>query len=196
LTLVELIAALTVFALLVAVLTGLFRTSVLASEKVERNAERLDEMRHAHRFLRGAIEAARPVRWSINNRAVVAFDGDERELRFVSTLPPWPGRGGLAELGLRLDGRQLVLVRVPSAGEQQGFTAGGERDVLVGGVRAIRFAYFGREPGARQPGWHSSWRDRGVLPDLVRLDVEYDEAAGPSWPSLVVRPMLDPAPRS
>ncbi len=196
LTLVELMAALTVLALLVVVLTGMFRTSVFASEKVERHAERLDEMRHAHRFLRGAIEAARPLRWSVNNRTVVAFEGDERELRFVSTLPPWPGRGGLAELGVRVDGRELVLVRAPTAGEQAGFAANGERDVLAGGVRSIRFAYFGREPGAREPRWHRSWRERGVLPDLVRLDVEYDEAGGPAWPSLIVRPMLDPAPRS
>lgn len=197
LTLIELVTALSVLALLAAVLTGVVRTGLFGGDRVERTAERLDDLRQVQRFLRQAIELARPLRWSIDNRSLAAFEGDELTLSFVATLPPWPGRGGNALVRLRLDGDRLVIDRRPTAGESAGFSFAttDERDVLLQGVAGVRFAYFGRDANAREGRWHRTWRDRHVLPDLVRLDIAYRDRAGPPWPSLVVRPQLDPAPR-
>lgn len=197
LTLVELLVALTVLSLIVVVLTSLFRFGVVGAERIDGRVDRLDQTRHAQAFLRQAIEAARPVRWGADQRVRAAFEGDERELRFIGVLPPWPGRGGLYQFRLRQEQDRLLIDRVPTAGETEGFSfsAATEAETLGRGIASVRLSYFGRDPRTRERGWSAAWRDRGDLPELVRIDVDFVDRRGPMWPTLAIHPYIDPAPR-
>ena len=63
--------------------------------------------------------------------------------------------------------------------------------MLAEGVSAVRFGYFGRDPGSADavaPTWRDRWDDPQRLPDLIRVDVT--AADGTPWPTLVVEPRI------
>jgi general secretion pathway protein J len=196
-TLVELVVALALLALIVGALAGALGTGLNASAAVEARAGASETLRVAQTALRRHLGQARPAVWRAGAREQIAFAGDAAAVGFVAPMPPWPGSGGfyLVRVGLedRPEGRALVLRRVPTAGERSdfGFAGGSEATVLAEGVAAIRWSYFGVEDGARAPAWRADWRGQRHLPRLVRLDLQFRDSAAPAWPPLVIALKLD-----
>jgi type II secretory pathway pseudopilin PulG len=200
-TLMELVVALGLLALLVATLAGALGVTVRGTAAMDARAAQGETMRIAQETLRRYLAQARPVRWRIGQREQVGFSGEAEALGFVAIMPPWPGEGGtyLVRLLLRESsyGKALVLQRQPTAGEQVGFGfgAGADETVLVDGVLASRFTYYGLDPGVRRMQWRTEWRAQPGLPKLVRLDLQLADPAAPPWPPLVVALPLEPEPR-
>lgn len=195
-TLVELVVALALLALLVAALATALGISARGSVLVETRAEQGEALRIAQSTLRRYLSQARPVRTLVNQRDQVVFAGVPDGLGFIAVMPPWPGGGGLYVVRIALEdaaggGRALVLTRQPTAGEGAALDAGAERAVLVQGVAALRWSYFGVDEGARQGSWRSDWRGRNELPKLVRLELQYADPRMPAWPPLIVGLPLD-----
>jgi general secretion pathway protein J len=194
-TLLELIIALSLLALMAAVLVGSVSLSARSWDGGEAKAVEISEMRQTQQFLREQISALYPQRVRKAVDLPLMFVGDRDEIRYAATLPPRVIGGGVYFFRLALardaNAGELVLERLvpePDAAVLPAFDTP-ERSILARGIAELRIGYFGREPNAvatDEPRWHDRWDDTQRLPDLVRIDVKPER--GPPWPTLVVEP--------
>lgn len=183
-TLLELLVALTILALVVAVGTLGLRVVTRGIERRDATSAQVAAEMQALELLRGQLGRALPLDWGPQGRFLVAFEGDADRLRFVNAQPAYQPSSGLVMWELALadggrGGRRLIVRRVPTGPERAGFgrLAEAEGRELLRVPAGWRFDYFG--PIGRQPqdlGWVASWRDAPALPLAVRLAGDAGEA--------------------
>lgn len=198
-TLVELLVALTLLALLAAVLSGSLRLVGRSWQGGENKVMQVDEMRQTQAFLRAQIASALPKRLPKGVDTPLLFAGTAEELDYVAPLPERVVEGGtlLFRLTAVKDGDRnpLVLQRMyidPDMIDMPNF-ADAERTILAEHIADIKFGYFGRDPDAADsetPTWRDHWDDRQRMPLLIRIDVHPEN--GPAWPTLVTEPRRAP----
>jgi general secretion pathway protein J len=199
-TLLELIIALSLLALMAAVLAGSVSLSARSWDGGEAKAADVSEMRQAQEFLRGQMVALYPQRIRKAVDLPLMFAGEREEILYAAALPPRVIEGGVYFFRLSLSRGDngaglLVLERVvpePDAAALPGFDKA-ERSILARGIAELRIGYFGRDPGAAvtdEPRWRDRWEDTQRLPDLVRIEVKPER--GLPWPTLVVEPRRGP----
>ncbi len=193
-TLIELLVAMTLLALMSAVLFGGLRLGGSAAARVEAQAESLEDLRLVQSFLRRQLTSAQPVIWIVNREPAVAFDGRSDGVDFIGELPAHLATGGRQAVRLQAgSGGELSLTWHPLGGNEQAFAfEDGRRHRLADGLGKLRFDYFGQRPIDSPAQWHDTWQGADGLPELIRVRNEDDE---PSWPELIVAPRLDPGLR-
>jgi general secretion pathway protein J len=191
-TLLELLVAMTLLALLMAALAGGLRFGGRAFEAGELRVDHLERVLVTHGFLRRQLGAAWPL-WDeeAGDGGAVLFEGEADSLRFVAFLPEHLGGGEMHLLVLREERgplrRDLVLDWEPLRAE----LAPPHTAVLLEDVAEVRFAFRGlRELETAAPPWRERWRDMSALPELVRLSVRFPDGDRRSFPDLVIRPAL------
>lgn len=201
-TLVELVAALTLFALLTAIAFGIMGSATRAAASGERLADSVERVRVAQEFLRRQIALALPLAFASDpaSGAPVIFEGDSRELRFVAQMPGHLGEGGPRRQLIRLerDGRAMALVfrHLPlHPAEEDSRIEDTEPVVLLAGIRDGGFRYRGLD-GAAEPGeWRDRWEESAQPPVWVELQLELDpEVHRTIWPPLLVALQIDGVP--
>lgn len=114
-TLVELLIALAMVALIALLLFSGLRLGSRAWEGVDASAERTGAMRLANEFLARTLTQVRPATLVVDEEEVSVFAGDEERLEFVAPLSDHVGVPGVYILRLGLEGsgkrRDLVLTR-------------------------------------------------------------------------------------
>ena len=195
-TLVELLVGLTLLGFIMVAVIGGLRIALIGADRVTERAANGDVLRGVHAFLRDHLQAARPIRWTLDDgRSVLAFEGKQDRLRFVADMPSYPGIGGLYELTLEHQERDLLLARLLTDGRAPGFTRDDAvTEVIADDVGVLRFAYFGRVGGRGVPEWHDTWSDARTLPDLIRVEISRGSSAR-NWPTIIVAPRLGEQPR-
>ena len=198
-TLIELIIALVLLALIASLMFGSLSMAARSWDGGEAKAAEVSSMRQAQAFLREQIESELPLRIRKAAELPLMFAGERDEMRYAAALPPRVLEGGAQffRLAVMRDGEksQLVLERTipdPAATQNPEFTAA-EHTVLADGIAELRVSYFGRDPNAADvdaPTWRDRWEDRQRLPLLIRIDVK--PVKGMPWPTLVVEPRRAP----
>jgi general secretion pathway protein J len=191
-TLIELVLALVLLAGMLAMAWGGFSFALRAWEAGEANGTRTSDMRLAESFLRREITEIFPMRWKDPMTLKFAFEGDRERLRFVSARPPGITAPGLALVGLEVqegDDRSVSLVMRRAAPDDDAKDFGplenAEATVLIPGLKAVEFSYFGSDNDVNQPRWSDSWSEPGRMPLMVR--VRLTGADGTPLPELVAR---------
>ncbi len=198
-TLIELIAALVLLALMSSVIYSALSLAGRAWDGGEAKATQVSEMRQAHEFLREELAAQFPLRLKKAVDLPLMFVGERDELRYTASLPTRVAEGGVLYFRLALarvdDHTQLIVERLlpdPQATQNPDFQ-NVEHSVLAADIAELKISYFGRDPGAvftDPPSWRDRWDDRQRLPLLVKIDVQPKQ--GPAWPTLVVEPRRAP----
>ena len=198
-TLIELIIALVLLALIASLMFGSLSMAARSWDGGEAKAAEVSSMRQAQAFLREQIESELPLRIRKAAELPLMFAGERDEMRYAAALPPRVLEGGAQffRLAVMRNGEksQLVLERTipdPAATQNPEFTAA-EHTVLADGIAELRVSYFGRDPNAADvdaPTWRDRWEDRQRLPLLIRIDVK--PVKGMPWPTLVVEPRRAP----
>ena len=198
-TLLELIVALVLLALLSGVLFGALRLAGRSTDGGEAKAVASASMRLAQQFLRANLEAQHPLRMRKIVDWPLLFSGTNEEMRYTARLPSRVAGGGVwfYRLVVRSDlpHSPLVVERtIPdvSADAIPGFD-NAERSILAENIASLRIGYFGRDPDAASsvaPSWHDQWNDTQRLPMMIRIDVTPKDA--PAWPTLYVAPHESP----
>jgi general secretion pathway protein J len=200
-TLIELLIALSLFALMSAVLFGSLRLAGRTWDAGEAKAESTSGMRLAGDYLRSQLAAQHPQRMRKLNEFPLLFGGTGDEVRFAAPVPGRVGVGGMWYYRLAVvesagKGRSaLVLERmVPDVNATSLPDFGSaERSILADDIASIKIGYLGRDRGSSldiAPTWRDRWDDPQLLPLLLRVDVA--PRVGPAWPPLVVAPREAP----
>jgi general secretion pathway protein J len=193
-TLVEMLIALVLMALVAGVLFGSLRLAGRSWEVGEQRLEDGANARAAQQFLRAHLAQQYPLRMRRDAERPLFFAGERDSIRFASVLPDRVVAGGtlLLRVSLIRDGQRsdLVLERaIPDGPVTPDFAFDrAERSILAADVEKVRIAYFGQESDTEEPRWLDRWSDAQRMPRLIRLDI--DPRRGAPWPSLVVEPRL------
>lgn len=200
-TLLELMIALFLLALMSSILFGTLRLAARSTDAGEAKVEATSGMRLTQDYLRTQLAAQHPQRMRKIAEAPLLFVGERDEMRYTAALPGRIGGGGIWYFRLRAvdsaDGKGRVLVQERmqpdvSAVQMPTFDDA-QRSILAEHVKDVRFSYFGRETGATfetEPAWRDRWDDPQNLPQMIRADVE--PISGPAWPPLYVAPRDGP----
>ncbi len=200
-TLVELLIAISLLALMSAVLFGSLNLAGRSWDAGEAKAEASANMRLASEYLRTQLSAQHPQRMRKRLEFPLLFAGERDEVRYAAALPGRVGLGGIWYYRVAVvpmadkDTQALVLERVIpdlDATAAPTFTDA-ERSVLVDDVKALKFSYYGLDPGSSPemtPTWRDRWDNAQQLPLLIRMEVA--PRKGEPWPAVVIAPRTAP----
>lgn len=191
-SLLEVLAALALLAILLLGVYSGVRSTTLATGHGSAAIARLDEVRGAREFLRRQLASATALPWTFVGASVpLVFEGDARHMRFVSTLPGYLGKLGPQVIEVVLadaegEGQELQAHFEPLPNSQSKVTEGAQ-DVLLSRVHALRLRYAARGSAT----WQDRWTEPMVLPGTVEISLVPEEGET-AWPPLVVAVRQDP----
>ena len=186
-SLLELLVALALLAVLAVMLTGAlqFGTNVWRHKEVRRDGA---DLVAAYRTLENNIERALPIpeRIAGTNDAFMAFDGTVDEVRFVVANPGHIGRLGDTVLRLAIEtrnGTQFLGISWAPYDPKIGLMVEtfNETLILLPDVRSISLRYFGASSNDPVVRWSDEWQRQATLPQLVGIDLEDAEERRRSW---------------
>ena len=189
-TLLEVLVAVAVLAILVLALNSAARFGLVAWQTQGRHTSRLGDLDPVNRVLRRLIAAADP--GTATDPA--AIQGSAHSLAFRAELPDAPGALPVrhADVALGVDhAEHLVLRWTPHAHViQLGPPPPAHEEVLLDRVRRVDFSYWA--PGIEGSVWPDSWK-RPQPPALVRIHIVFPDGNRRLWPDLVIAPMRSQA---
>jgi general secretion pathway protein J len=202
-TLIEVILALTIFALMSTVLYGAFSLGHSAVEKSQRSFENNQKLRAVDELLGSYIRSAYPYRASPQDAALL-FAGEEAELTFISSFSLAMGGRGMAKVRVFWEGdekRAGVLgveeetpVRVLSEEGNEGHEGLRNGLVVREGVKEFRITYL--DPQSEEEKWEERWdaKERNTLPRAIRLHYLTKEGREVQWVFPVMMSLLAQRP--
>ncbi|HEX7339324.1 MAG TPA: prepilin-type N-terminal cleavage/methylation domain-containing protein [Rhodanobacteraceae bacterium] len=185
-TLLEIIAALALLALLMLGVYGGIRTLTGSVHRGRDAVARLDTRRGAEQFLRRNLAQVRPIPWArLDNGRAVVFVGASQAMRFVAPLPGFLGRLGpqLQTLKLVPDGHgqfnlEAAFALLPPDGSApQPF---GPPQRLLAHITSGQFAYRGFDIRRKDTGWSDNWTHSSRLPALVEIHLKTAQGTLPT----------------
>lgn len=199
LTLIEMVMAMTLLALLMSMVYGGLRVAMRANDAARERSELVNEVRVAQRLLRRQLRAALPVRGNApgaDGELARVFDGSSQRMRFVGPMPGYLG-GGVHVQEIWLEGepgdeRMMFRHRLAHPDSTPGDGDEGREPVLlIDGLADARFSYLDldlREANERR--WRDEWEPAARFPSLVRVHASRSRRALVPWPTLVVAPRV------
>jgi general secretion pathway protein J len=181
-TLIEVVLALTIFALMGTILYGALFLGQSALEKSQGSFEKNQKLRSFGDLLGSYVRSMYPYRLSPQDPSFY-FAGEETQLTFVSSYSLAMGGKGMAKIQLSVAStdkgeetlrlEEVVPVRVDDESEESGQH---NSLVLQEGAREFRLAYL--NPQGEEEKWEEKWngREQKTLPRAVRIS--YRTAAG------------------
>lgn len=172
-SLIEVIVAFVVLALVLAAATGALKTIGDGFGTGIERSRALSDMALARDVLRRQTARAVP----LNDGTQYLFQGTPTTVAFVIAEPPAPGRGGFAAAKFVIEtspaGQRLVYMQRPFPGGPE------HRSVLAEGPYGFRLAYLEGRIGA-PPRWREDWHEPRALPLLIRLEMSVDGSVMPA----------------
>jgi general secretion pathway protein J len=200
-TLLELLVAMTLLALLLSAAYGGLRTGSRAWTTGEARAEQNERLRVVQSFIRRQVSQTYPLIWTHQGKRTLWFRGSPTTLDFAAVLASRALDDGLAFLRLEFKegkkGLDLTLSCKLANGDdlQKAFEVKAPDEcrrvrVLVSGLSEGHFDYWGRPTGPssvnqREPRWTEKWNSRESLPRLIRVSFTADKKQG-LWPQMLI----------
>jgi prepilin-type N-terminal cleavage/methylation domain-containing protein len=186
-TLIEVVLAITIFALMGGVLYGAFSLGHTAVEKSAASFNRNQKTRSIGDLLATYIRSGYPYRGSIQEQAIF-FEGEHESVTFVSAYSHAMGGRGMAKIAIEKEdadnGRALVRL-AETAPVRVGGDAGdgGQRQslVILEGIRDFQLAYL--DAVGEKEIWEERWvgNERRRLPRALRMSFIDAEGTEVRW---------------
>jgi general secretion pathway protein J len=178
LTMIELILALVILVLLTGFLAGGLTLGRRAFS-ADRQAQVEDETDAAIQAITAVVGSALPA-WSgaEGQSHWIVFDGRSESISFVGLSQGSALRGGRYKIGLKRTGTDLVMEVIPADPypAMNHPTAENLSVTVLKGVRNIHFSYYGKMTQAGEPTWRTEWLRAELLPELVSVQVDFDDS--------------------
>lgn len=188
-TLLEIMVALVVLALLMVGLAQGVRTGLAMWHAQTRRLGRTADLDAVERLLRGllsTVPSPLALRFTGATGAADAIAGSAERVSFTGMMPTGLGGSRRAHMVLERAGSRLVLAWTPAPHAiPAGPAPAPTETALLGGVRRLDIAYWGRLVPNRPPAWQSRWT--GALPpELIRVRLVFAKGDPRRWPDLIV----------
>ncbi|MDX1568905.1 MAG: prepilin-type N-terminal cleavage/methylation domain-containing protein [Xanthomonadales bacterium] len=202
-TLVEMLLAMTLVALILGMAYSGLRTSAKAVERGDDLLDRSNRLRIVHQFVRAQLRSVMPLQIPPENdfdeEILTYFEGDESSLHFAGPMPGYLSNGGPHEQRLYFDrgpdgNLELLFDHAPLLRDEE-WPEQEEREpvVLLSGIREGHFEYLALDEEGEPDEWQAEWEEPTTIPLMVRIAVEMEPFTRQTWPVLEVRPVLDAA---
>lgn len=200
-TLIEVMLAISLVALIMALAYGGFRSSIRATASGEQLIEETNRLRITHQFVRTQLSQALSlvIEEDEGEGQMIRFEGETQRVRFVAPMPGYLGFGGpyVQQLSLEraADGFDLVFNFALLNGYEPGDLDNDDGVVLLQGLASGGFFFLGPDEEDQSPVWSDFWESVGELPDAVGLSLDLGRDNGLAWPELVTPLRVDSAPQ-
>ena len=198
-TLLEVMLAIVLLALLLAGTWGAIRTAVHAIHSGESAIDRTNRLRVAQEFMRHQISRILPLAFgqdeSTNTNFV--FEGDAGSMRFVAPMPGYLSKGGPYVQTLRFassgGGKALLFTDSMLNGFDLAEQKSSEREpaILLDQIKDGHFEYRTLDDQGELTDWSEQWDDPSVTPVMVRVVIEMRPEARVVFPEMEIPLMLD-----
>jgi general secretion pathway protein J len=198
-SLVELLLAMTLMSMLLALAYGGLRAATRAADKGQAILADSGRIRMAHQFVRKQLNQMAPLVFaeSEDQQERSVFAGASNKIRYVAPMPGYLGFGGpqVQELAIVSgeDGEELVLSHALLQGFEEDKLYLRDPIVLLKKIEFAEFSFLGRDETGELAGWTNQWEQVGLLPDAVSLDIEFTEDVYIQWPLLNASVRVDPS---
>ena len=195
-TLVEIVLAIMLLGIMMLLLYSGLTFALRGWDSAGTRGQLVTDRRLGENFLRREVMEVFPMRWTDPFVYKIAFSGEAKRLRFVSSRPPGATLGGLALVSVEMEtdprthhGRLVMRRAMPdeAANDFSPLDHVDERTVLVEDVADASFSYFGAETEFAEPKWEDNWTFQ-KLPFLVRLRLTGTD--GVPLPEMILRVAL------
>ncbi|MEO8672534.1 MAG: prepilin-type N-terminal cleavage/methylation domain-containing protein [Tahibacter sp.] len=198
-TLLEVMLAITLLAILLAAAMGGVRAATRALHSGEAAIDRMNRLRVAQEFTRHELSRSLPLAFGQEKGTGVnfVFQGERDFLRFVAPMPGHLSHGGpyvqSLELARGRNGMQLLFTHQMLNGFD--LDKLNKRDlepvVLMDGIRSGRFLYRKLDDKGELGKWEDDWDNPGALPLMVRLELSMTAESNSVWPTMDIPLLLD-----
>ena len=204
-TLVEVLLALSLMSMLLALAYGGLRASTRAADKGQAILEDSSRIRMAHQFVRRQFSQMIPLGFDQSEDGTpngsedgrIVFEGDAKRVRYVAPMPGYLGFGGPQVQELEIisgdDGDQLVLSHALLQNFEEENLYERAPILLMEKIQSAEFQFLGRDETGELAGWVNSWEATGILPEAVSLEIEFTEDVYIEWPLLTASVRIDPS---
>lgn len=189
-TLLEVLIAITLLALLIAMAFGTLRGAIGITHSGERVVTWTNQTRTVQEFLRRQLSHAMAIPFErmedVGENLVFVADRDT--LRFVAPMPGHLANGGPHVQWITVSGGELLFDHAQLNGyDPDDPKANNPREpvLLMAGIASAHFEYRGLDENGELGEWSRDWDNVQQLPLLVRLDVEFEQE-GRVWPDLEI----------
>lgn len=178
-TLVEILIALAILAVIVASTFTIFRSSSKSWQKGETRSERYYNARIAMGKM--CMEISQAV---ISEGSLSKFIGEKEEIKFVSFVSTAAGIFELAEIEYWLGKDRKLLMRNEDVDPDYDFSTEDYSDILAEGISELEFSYY---DGLK---WSDTWNSdaatedtetqepQGILPKAVKIKIKVEDKKG------------------
>jgi general secretion pathway protein J len=212
-TLIEVLIAMTLLSLMVALLFGSLRICAQSWEQGENKIAEVSEVAVVYNFFQKHLASATPL-WNDfiagdevgsanqpetgaaadsgadteNLNKTFSFQGRKNALQFVSVFPASVGRAGMQLFSIEQqqeDNEQVLKVTLtPFFPLAEGEEWNQEEVVLLRHVSDFELSYFGAVENTDKYEWQDQWLKKDVHPQLVKININTTD--GVYWPEMVI----------
>lgn len=201
-TLIELIAAITLLAVLTTILMGTVRGAERSTSAANDAVERTEQYARTQAFLREHMSGVLPMRWRREVSQPLKFIGNASNVTYFAPVTSQIAEGGVMWWQLAVAKSQLksqlVLRRRPSDPEEKAvpdLSSSEQPIVLADNIESLSMTYFdaGDDPLTNPDAgfWRDSWDENARMPSIIAIRVT--ESGGKRWPDLYVPVKLSQA---
>jgi prepilin-type N-terminal cleavage/methylation domain-containing protein len=188
-TLLELLVAMTLFALLSLVLVAGMHIGVRIGDKSESANVNQTAIHAAQRLLARDLEHLYPAFLAPSaTEGFVDFDGTATQMRFLTTAGEDSGLLKRVTVWGAPQGKELAM-QYASVLELMPRARAVPKTILHH-LASLSFSYFGADDRSHPPTWRNVWQRRRSAPLLIRVRAEFVGAGPARWPDLVVQPRV------
>ena len=188
-TLVEILVAITLLALVMVALGAALRGMVQTENRVSDRLTRVDDFRTGSGFLKsiaGRVWAQKALSVQGQAQAAFFFQGGPAGMAWVGVMPPRDGAGGRYFFRLApksVEGRSALVIRFIPWSDLPGFPDWSKSDARVLATDLTDFSISYEDDQSEPRQWGPAWPFPDRLPGRVNIKVT---TASSGWPDLVL----------
>ncbi|WGS84623.1 prepilin-type N-terminal cleavage/methylation domain-containing protein [Methylomonas sp. MED-D] len=201
-TLIEMLIAMTLLSVIVALLFASLRIAAESWNVGEAKLTEVNQKAVVYQFFRRHLSGIKPVPAptednessptglrtdapdAANQTAeTLAFEGRPHAIRFVAALPSASARKGLQTFTVDTDPDSSSVIRVSLVPYGQLPDTAAEATVLLNNVEDFELAYYGTNAETDKTAWHEQWINAEQLPLLIKVRIVLRDHS--FWPDMI-----------
>jgi len=171
-TLLEMLLAVTILAVIVVILGGAMRLGYRSAEKGERKIESAERVRRTIEIVESQIQALLPLTVKEQAERKPNFSGDRKTLTISTNYSMWDGRKGyiLAEYTVKSEasGRESLFLKEKPLGVETATEI-----LLLKDCSSVEFAYLEKGLTKEDAKWIERWNSEETVPERIKIAIKF-----------------------